>query len=57
MDHCDNLVIKTELVCVVFLMARVPEDHMTIHSEFWTGLVLSWSNVYLNCLVHELVDT
>ena len=26
-------------------MARVPEDHMMIQSEVWTGLVLSCSNV------------
>ena len=37
-------------------MAQVPEDHVTIQYEVWTGLVLSCSNVYINCLVHELAD-
>ena len=34
-------------------MARVPEDHVTIQCELWIGLVLC-SNIYINCLVHEL---
>ena len=35
----DNII---ELVCVVHLMGRVPEDHITIQSTVWTVLVF-WS--------------
>ena len=39
-------------------MAQIPEDHVMIQSEVWTGLVLSCNNVNqcLCELVHELAD-